>query len=236
MDTGGLLSRKRPVSHFVGERLVSRYLWHQRTLRLDYVLLTHPHADHIQGYDFIRQAFPVDRLLFHQLDRVAARPRAVQLKTGDEFTIAGVKHRILHPPGGGAWDSNNSSLVFEMKYGRFNMLFTGDIEREAEYLLVPHLQKVTVLKASHHGGHTSNTRKLLKATEPQLAIISAGRKNRFGHPAASTLKRFEESRVPVLSTPRWGSIRIETDGISWRVLHYSMEQRSFQEVKIPSNF
>ena len=230
VDTGGLLSKTRSASHFVGERLVSRYLWHQRTRRLDYVLLTHPHADHIQGYDFIRQAFPVDRLLFHQLDRVAARPQAVQLKTGDEFTLAQVKHRILHPPRGGAWDSNNSSLVFEMQYGRFKMLFTGDIEREAEHRLVPHLQKVTVLKASHHGSHTSNTRELLKATEPQLAIISAGRRNRFGHPAASTLKRFQEARVPVLSTPQWGSIRIETDGISWRVLHYSMKKQSFQEV------
>jgi len=64
IDTGGLLETSGQGSHFVGERLISRYLWEQRSRRLDYVLLTHPHADHIQGFEFVREVFPIGRLFF----------------------------------------------------------------------------------------------------------------------------------------------------------------------------
>ena len=112
------------------------------------------------------------------------------------------------------------------------MLLTGDIESPAELSLLSQLEPVTVLKVAHHGAKTSNSTALLEKTQPQLALISAGRKNRFGHPAPQTLERLDEAGVATLATPEWGTIRIETDGLEWKVFHYSMEEGQFQELPL----
>ena len=142
---------------------------------------------------------------------------------------------MLHPPGqnplGSRWNTNNNSLVVQLQYKDFKILFTGDIEQAAEQYLVSKLSPVTILKAAHHGARTSNTRPLLEKTQPRLAIISAGRKNLFGHPSKDTLNRFSEAGVPVLTTSEWGSLRIETDGIQWQVFHYSRQEDTFQEIR-----
>jgi len=236
IDTGGLFYSPDKDNPFVGERLVSRYLWAERSQELEYVLLTHPDADHIQGYGFIREAFPIGRLLFHDFPNQEFGTIRQQLQEGDRFSIAGVDHRVLHPPSqnplGSRWNTNNNSLVVQLQYKDFKILFTGDIEQVAERYLVSKLSPVTVLKAAHHGSRTSNTRPLLEKTQPRLAMISAGRKNLFGHPAKDTLKRFSEVGIPVLTTSEWGSLRIETDGIQWQVFHYSRQKDTFQEIKI----
>jgi competence protein ComEC len=236
IDTGGLFSSPDEDNPFVGERLVSRYLWAEQSQELDYVLLTHPDADHIQGYGFIRKAFPIGRLLFHDFPRQAFGTARQHLQEGDRFSIAGVDHRVLHPPSqnpvGSRWNTNNNSLVVQLQYKNFKILFTGDIERAAERYLVSKLNPVTVLKAAHHGARTSNTRPLLEKTQPRLAVISAGRKNFFGHPSNDTLERFSEAGIPVLTTSEWGSLRIETDGIQWQVFHYSPQEETFQEIKL----
>ena len=236
IDTGGLFYSPEESNQFVGERLVSRYLWKERSQKLDYVLLTHPHSDHVQGYDFIRQAFPVDQLLFHDFPNHQAGPPHRQLREGDSFSIAGVQHLVLHPPGqdplGSHWDSNDNSLVVQLQYKDFKMLFTGDIEQAAEQYLASKLVPVTILKAAHHGARTSNSRPLLERTQPRLAIISAGRKNLFGHPSSETLRRFREAGVPVMATPQWGSLRIETDGFQWQVSHYSIQEERFRKVEL----
>jgi len=236
IDTGGLFFSPDEDKSFVGERLVSRYLWKERSQKLDYVLLTHPDADHIQGYGFIREAFPIGRLFFHDFPHQEFGTSLQQLQEGDRFSIAGVGHLVLHPPGqnplGSRWNTNNNSLVVQLQYKDFKILFTGDIEQAAERYLVSKLSPVTVLKAAHHGARTSNTWPLLEKTQPRLAIISAGRKNLFGHPSKDTLKRFSEAGVPVLTTSEWGSLRIETDGIQWQVFHYSRPEETFQEIKL----
>lgn len=112
------------------------------------------------------------------------------------------------------------------------MLLTGDIESPAELSLLSQLEPVTVLKVAHHGAKTSNSTALLEKTQPQLALISAGRKNRFGHPAPQTLERLDEAGVATLATPEWGTIRIETDGLEWKVFHYSMEEGQFRELPL----
>lgn len=236
IDTGGLFYSPDKDNPFVGERLVSRYLWAERSQKLEYVLLTHPDADHIQGYGFIREAFPIGRLLFHDFPNQEFGTTRQQLQEGDRFSISGVDHRVLHPPSqnplGSRWNTNNNSLVVQLQYKDFKMLFTGDIEQAAEQYLVDKLSPVTLLKAAHHGARTSNSRQLLEKTQPRLVIISAGRKNLFGHPAKDTLKRFSEAGVPVLATSEWGTLRIETDGIQWQVFHYSRQEDTFREIKM----
>ena len=120
--------------------------------------------------------------------------------------------------------------MVQLRYRKFTMLFTGDIERTAEQHLDSLLETVTVLKAAHHGGRDSNTAQLLERTRPQLVLISAGRRNAFGHPSAATVKRLRKMGIPYLTTGDWGSLRITTDGSSWRTLHYSVKEKQFRPV------
>jgi competence protein ComEC len=232
IDTGGTLNSDGQASNFVGERLISRYLWGQRSRRLDYVLLTHPHADHIQGFPFVRRVFPIGRLFYFEFPDPDGRVPRRRLVAGDRFWVAGVEHSVLHPARESTWDTNNSSLVVLLRYGNFTLLLTGDIENPAEQKLLPQLGPVTVLKVAHHGANTSNSRAFLEKTQPRLALISAGRRNRFGHPSVETLERLEKARVTTLATPDWGTIRIETDGLEWKVFHYSIQEGEFREFPV----
>ena len=239
VDTGGFLSPRRTAnSQIVGRQLVSRYLWKERSGYLQYVLLTHAHADHTQGYDFLRRAFPIRQLFLHDLREEYRGPSVRILSAGDQFVLGGVAHFVLHPqerdPYTGRWSPNNSSLVVLLRYKGFSMLFTGDIDASVERRLLSGLLPVTILKAAHHGSSSSNSEELLQMAQPMLAIISAGRKNVFGHPSAATLARLAKAGVATLTTSQWGSLRIETDGYHWKVFHYSIDQGRFLEVQLPT--
>jgi competence protein ComEC len=233
IDTGGIQGAGNSDSRFVGERLISRYLWHQRVNRLEYVLITHSHADHAQGFEFIREAFPVGTLFYSEESSYSGYQRL--LKKGERFSVGDVDHLVLSPEhddaGAPVWaQPNNRSLVVLLGYRGFTMLFTGDVEAAAEEAFLPLAEPVTVLKVPHHGARTSSTPGLVASAAPELALISAGRKNAFGHPSPQILRRYREAGVEVFTTRDWGSLRVRTNGRTWSLDHYSMIRGSFQPV------
>ncbi len=231
VDTGGLRSPDGSPSAFVGERLLGRYLWEERVAGLSFVLLSHPHVDHIQGLDFLKRVFPVATLLYHEPHESYRGTARSAVAKGDSLVVGGVAHRILHPGWEGPdWGTNDASVVMMLRYGDFSMLFTGDVQGRAERALLPSLGPVTVLKVPHHGGAGSCSRELLEAVSPQAALISAGRRNAFGHPSEQALERLVEADVPVFTTAVLGTLRVETDGTIWRLLRYAGPARRFQVV------
>jgi competence protein ComEC len=105
-------------------------------------------------------------------------------------------------------------VVLRVTLGEISFLLTGDIEAGVEQGLVAHSSALaaTVLKVPHHGGDTSSSRAFLEAVDPQVAVISVGADNRFGHPAPGVLARYAELGVPVLRTDEWGTVEFVTDG------------------------
>jgi len=236
IDTGGSLLGGGAAGDFIGQRVVSRYLWHEHCRHLDYVLLTHSHADHSGGYRFVSSAFPVSLLYFGVWEEAYRGHRSRQLRAGDTFMISGVEHRVLHPEGNPETipNGNNQSLVMLVRYRDFTLLLTGDIEQGVEKQLLLTVPKVNVLKLAHHGGRFSNSTTWLQTTDPRLALISAGRKNPFGHPSRETLARLSELGINWLCTCRQGTIRIGTDGKQWWVSRYSSKTEQFEPVAISS--
>ena len=229
VDTGGRRSWHRQVDRdSVGRRLVSRYLWQRRSRSLAYVLFSHPHADHIQGFEFLVRAFPISRLYFHQWHHSYRGPPARHLRRSDRFWLAGVKHQVIHPPGNHYDSINDASLVLRISYEAFSILLTGDIEARAEQSLEP--RPVLALKVAHHGAAGSSSEQFLRRVRPAAALISAGRHNPFGHPATTTIRRFDRLGIPVYSTAQHGSLRLQTDGFHWRLQHYSSARQQFVDL------
>ncbi len=151
VDAGGFALPGKEWTDFVGERIVSRYLWSQRIRKLGFVLLSHPHLDHIQGLPFLGRAFSVDALYYNEPHELYDGPEGLRLVAGDHFTVGGVHHEILHPSlrmAGLRWGTNDMSLVLRLSYGRFSLLLTGDIERRAERELIGNTGAVTALKVA----------------------------------------------------------------------------------------
>ena len=145
------------------------------------------------------------------------------VRAGEAVDRGGVRWRVLHPPEPD-WERrrvrNDDSVVVEAVHGDVAILFTGDVGAAVERAIVPRLTAapIRVLKVAHHGSRTSTSRELLEAWRPQLALISAGRGNTFGHPAPEVVRRLEAIGARVLRTDRDGQITVTTDGrtLRWR--------------------
>jgi competence protein ComEC len=130
---------------------------------------------------------------------------------------------VLHPPRPD-WERrrirNDDSVVLEIVYRDVALLLTGDISAEVERQILPHLThaRTRILKVAHHGSRTSSSVELLSQWLPQIALISAGRGNTFGHPAPEIIQRLEEIGAIVSRTDLHGQVTIDTDGQSvvWR--------------------
>jgi competence protein ComEC len=227
VDTGG--SPFGNGSFDIGARVVEPALWATGVRSLQTLLLTHGDPDHIGGAvalidDFrpesIWQGVPVPHAVALQavLARAAeARSHVEERRAGDELTLGAARIRVLHPPPPD-WERqrvrNDDSVVLEVLYGDVALLLTGDIGSAIERAIVPHLTpaKTRILKVAHHGSRTSTSQELLDAWRPQIALISCGRGNPFGHPAPEVVERLIAAGATVYRTDRDGEITVETDG------------------------
>ena len=217
-----------------GERVIEPFLKKSGIRKIDVVLLTHPHADHLGGCLFVLRNVRIGQIVdcgfrytssmykeFLHLIQEKDIPRQI-LGAGDEIEgFDPIRVQILHPtddyvtPKGWApYGLNNGSAVVRLHYGRVSFLFLADIETEADAELLDHknMLKATVVKVPHQGSKTSSSEQLVKAIQPSVAIISVAEGNRFGHPSPEVVKRYERHGARVFRTDRHGAVIIKTDG------------------------
>ena len=106
---------------------------------------------------------------------------------------------------------NDDSVVLSVRYGQVTVLLAGDVEARGEALLPP--MRALALKAPHHGSKSSSSQRFLEGVGPRVALVSAGFRNRFGHPHPDVLARYREARALVLRTDRDGCVTLATDGV-----------------------
>jgi competence protein ComEC len=202
--------------------------------RLEGLLLTHPDLDHIGGAAAAIEAFGPrfvggpghvrgTEAYVDGLERAGGADERIpwlELRAGDRLDLDGVEIRVLHPsedPAPGD-EPNASSLVLLVTWGGFRALLTGDAPAEVEDRLAEVAGDVDLLKVAHHGSRTSTSRAFLDVVLPEVALVSAGRHNRYGHPHAEVLERLGSVSERLLRTDRDGTLRVLVgrDG-SWRL-------------------
>jgi len=226
----------------VGARVLEPALWARGVSAIDTLVLTHGDPDHIGGAltlidDFaprnLWQGIPVARANSLQavLQRAAASGVVLeQRRHGEELRLGDAHLLVLHPPAPD-WERqrvrNDDSIVIEVVYRDVALLLTGDIGADVERAIVPRLTpaRIRILKVGHHGSRTSTSRELLEAWRPQIALISCGRGNPFGHPAPDVIARLEAIGARIYRTDLNGEITVDTDGMHARVTTFNGEKQ-----------
>ena len=226
--TGSALLADAPAFD-VGEEVVSPYLWSRGLRRLDVLVLTHAHSDHIGGMAAVLRNFrprelwvsvDADTPLFRTLLQLAQQQGTVvrHLRGGERQLWDGTSIDVLNPlPTYRTHREpiNDDSLVLRIAYGRASVLAQGDAEHASEQVeLGEQPTPVTLLKVGHHGSNTSTTEALLAALQPQCAVISCGRGNHFGHPRWQVLERLQAAGVHTARTDQMGAVQylLQADG------------------------
>ena len=206
---------------------VVNYLRSQGIDTIDYLVGTHPHADHIGGLDDVIKSFKIGSIYMPRKTHTTKTYQEVLLAIQDKGmkinpTEAGkiiveddnLKAKILSPITEDYEELNDWSAVIKLTYGNNSFLFTGDIEETVEdQLLSSEFNLATdVLKVSHHGSYSSTTYDFLEAAKPKYGVISVGEGNRYGHPSSRAIKRLKNSNVKLFRTDQQGTIIATSDG------------------------
>ncbi|MGE5590153.1 MAG: DNA internalization-related competence protein ComEC/Rec2, partial [Bacillota bacterium] len=251
VDGGGWQEGASSVDWDPGAEVVAPFLRRQGIRRIDVLVATHPHADHVGGLSAVIGSFAVGEVWLgvqpsgaaafvpYQSLLQAAAARGLKMrfvKRGDEYPLGGAHVLLLGPPATPYRDQrsneNANSVTLLLTYGRSSLVLMADAEAPVERDLLddpalrPRLAGVSLLKAGHHGSRYASSADWVRTLQPAFAVISVGR-NSFGHPAPETLQtlRLNGPGRPVLRTDWDGAVIFRTDGSREEVLTVRSTQR-----------
>ena len=200
---------------------------------LDLIILTHPEKDHLTGLISVLKRYKVENILWTGIIRDTLEFKEWERKILDEkanIKIAKSGQRILWESDSHSFmeilypsenlvgqefeDSNETSIVSRLVFGENSFLFTGDIRKSEEKVLLEQRANLDsdILKVSHHGSKTSNSKEFVEKVSPEIAVISLGKENSYGHPHQEVLDILEDYGIKILRTDQNGDIKIISDG------------------------
>ena len=208
-------------------KLVS-YLRAQGIEKLDCLVLTHPHEDHIGGADLVLESFITDTVLMpdfpastkafeNLLDAIEARSLNITIpRRGDKFVLDNINYTVLSPSENDYEETNDYSIGLKIEFGETSFVLTGDAEKLSEGEMLDYFGAdfldCDIFKAAHHGSTTSNSKKFIKALSPDYIAISCGLDNTYGHPHKEIRDLFEEISAKVYRTDLDSDIVFVSDG------------------------
>jgi len=210
-----------------GQAVVS-YIKSQDISKIDILVGSHPHEDHIGGMDNVINSFDIGQIYMPRISHTtqtyedvltAIKNKGLKVTAptaGTSFNIGEAKCTILAPTSEKYDDLNNYSIVIRLQYGNTSFLFAGDAEEisEREMINKGFDLSADVLKIGHHGSSSSTSPDFLKKVSPKYAVISVGPENDYGHPSAEVMNRLKNANIPVYRTDESGTVICTSDGES----------------------
>ena len=209
---------------------VLNYLRSMGVEKLDYIIATHQHSDHIGGLPEVLEEFAADNIIMPRLTEVqtptnstytaflkavkASGAKVISAKPGLVYALGDASFEILGPVTDDAEDINSMSAVTKITYGETSFLITGDAETDEEKEIIENGANLDcdVLKAGHHGSYTSSSKDFLNAVTPDICVISCGANNDYGHPHDKALNRIKKHTEEIYRTDICGNIVMTSDG------------------------
>lgn len=216
-----------------GNTKTTSYLESLAVNTIDYMVMTHPHADHIGGMADVIENFTVKKIYMPEIDSDDQPTTKVYtnfLKTAkshniditecksDEtlFEFDGLKAETLAPNGHGYSDLNDYSIVLRLQYVKKVFIFSGDAETQSENEIIGKYDAAfldcDVLQCGHHGSKTSSSAEYLSVIKPEYAVISVGKDNKYGHPTQETLSRLNDIGAQIYRTDINGTVTCTSNG------------------------
>lgn len=212
------------------ETEVLNYLRSMNIEKLDYIIVTHQHSDHIGGMPEVLAEFECDNLIMPRLTKEqtptnstykaflkavqSSEAKVISAKPGLSYALGSATFEILGPVTDDAEDINSMSAVTKITYGESSFLITGDAETEEELEIIDNGAELDcdVLRAGHHGSSTSSCKDFLNAVTPEICVISCGADNDYGHPHDKAMNRIKKHTEEIYRTDICGSIVMTSDG------------------------
>ena len=231
VDGGGFSD----ISTFdTGRYIIAPFLWKKRIGTIDYVILTHPESDHLNGLIFILDNFNIKTLIKNS-DKRDSSTYETMIKTCEKHDIK-IYNPLEHDKNFDlnsvqlkfvdsskeifSYNLNNNSLVFKLIYNNFSMLFPGDVLKQREKNLSKQMDidlHSDVILAPHHGSSSSSTKVFLEKVSPASVIVSCGWQNRYGFPDDKVLKRYNAMGINIFRTDEHGAVSISSDGNNYKI-------------------
>lgn len=213
---------------------VVKYLKEHGITKLDYVIGTHPHDDHMGGMYDVITSFEIDTIIMPKVKNNTITSdwylklmneiktggyKVIYPTVGDEFSLGDANMKVIGPFEEPTDNINNYSIVVKISFGEMDVLMTGDAETSVEKEILDSGENIDaeILKVGHHGSDTSTSTEFLDAVDPDYALISAKVGNKYNHPTDSTMKKFKKRKTPVYRTDESGTVEavITSDNVEF---------------------